>query len=364
MQKRSRRISIWATIICFMLSVMTGHAGTARKGEIQFSDGENKQGLLSLSANRMLKIHDGKTLRTIDLADVVEIRIEPEREKMERKWRFVEAGRTEKAFSGEPYPVRHLRTVIAMSQNTSITGHLYTTVMYVEQPEKTSKVVISAKLRGKEGQSFDDLVYPIRISFTDAVRRIGSDAEFEILRADGKRIVDVRAITYPTLFRMKAARSADNTFRLTRLLDPRIFLAVRGEEEINIGWPENDPELFTNISNAMHHVREFFDQQRLIGVYREADSNDAYSLIMLFRRGKTSLNASRSQPWRLGLWRWKYETGKEPMVAARSYFFRGIEAKGGKPLPVRICAELWGLDLKTASRIEIPTREQEASDKK
>lgn len=347
-----------------MLVAAVGNAGVGRQGAIQFSDGEDRQGLLSLSADRAFKIHDGQTLRTIALADVVEIRIEPEREKMERKWRFVEAGRTEKAFSGEPYPVRHLRTVITVSRNVAITGHLYTTVLYVEQPEKTSKVVIAAKLRGSEGQSFDDLVYPTRIAFVDAAREMTADAGFEIRREDGKRIVDVCAVTYPSLVRIKAQRSNGHTFRLTRRLEPRLFLATLSDDAIHIGWPENDPELFANISNAMHHVREFFDEQRLIGVYREDHADDVYALVMLFRRGKTSLAAKHSQPWRLGLWRWKYEAEKEPMLAARSYFFRGIEAKGGEPPPVRACSELWGLDLKDVRSIEIPDREREGPDKK
>src|SRR5580658_5843580 len=101
-----------------------------REGRIEFSDGNAIAGKISLTPGGELKIQAGSQMRVLDLARVREIRLAPEKEEMDRNWRFKEAGQTAKEFFGEPYPVRYLQATVLLAGGESLTGHLYSTVLY------------------------------------------------------------------------------------------------------------------------------------------------------------------------------------------------------------------------------------------
>jgi hypothetical protein len=62
-----------------------------------------------------------------------------------------------------------------------------------------------------------------------------------------------------------------------------------------------------------------------------------YSAMMLVRRGPTTLDAEKSQPWRCEVWHWKYdEDEKKLLLAGRGYFFRGIIGRGEQPPAVKL----------------------------
>jgi hypothetical protein len=140
-------------------------APESRPGQIQFSNGETVEGTLSLTPGAELSIEAGGQLRRVSFDRVQAISLTPEHEEMVQKWRFVEAGKTQKQREGDPYPVRQLRATIVLASGEKITGHLYTTVLYVEGQERTQKVVLWAKQRGKEGQALESLIYPTQIVF-------------------------------------------------------------------------------------------------------------------------------------------------------------------------------------------------------
>jgi hypothetical protein len=316
-----------------------------RPGEIQFSNGETQSGIISLTPDSQLQIHTGKELRSLALEAVREIRIEPESEKMEQKWRFVEAGRVEKEKWGQPYPVRSLRTILVPNSGSSIVGHLYTTVLYVEvQPvegkdDAATKVVLLAKQRGKEGETFADLVYPVRIAFADPAQ-----GTTDSLRIQVKDRAEVMALTYGTLTRLAAEPVGQEEQRLPSPLGAKVFAATRVNGVIRVGWPvAADAELRARIEKRFGEVRDFFDQFRVLGV--QADGEDVYALVMASRTGRTTLHAEQSQPWRLEIWRWKLD-GDNAMVAGRGYFFRGILEKGAEPPSITLDPALWNLEFR------------------
>ena len=145
-------------------SLAHGQDGTGRAGRVELSNGGVLEGLISSTPGAPLRLQVGNDLKDVPLEAVQELRFVPEQETMEQKWRFVEAGRNEKKKWGAPYPVRELQTQIILSGGCVFTGHLYTTVLYVAQSNATTKVVIKAKDKGTEGQTFQDVVYPVRIA--------------------------------------------------------------------------------------------------------------------------------------------------------------------------------------------------------
>jgi len=139
---------------------------TNRPGLVQFSNGEMVEGMLSLTPGSELKVHTGKDLKTVALDQVQEMVFEPEKETMEEKWRFAEAGRTRKEKWGQPYPVREIRASVSLADGTVIRGHVYTTVLYLEGKEQTTKGRPAGQGQGRRGTdlrrphlSRPDLVY-------------------------------------------------------------------------------------------------------------------------------------------------------------------------------------------------------------
>ena len=102
-------------------------------------------GKISLTPGGSLKIESGSQIRVLDLDRVREIRIAPESEEMDRNWRFKEAGQTAKEYFGDPYPVRYLQATVLLAGGESFSGHLYSTVLYVEGAETAQKVLLLSK---------------------------------------------------------------------------------------------------------------------------------------------------------------------------------------------------------------------------
>lgn len=307
-------------------------AGPSRQGQVQYSNGDSATGALSLTPGSDLKIHTAEGIRTLSLDGVQEMTFAPEKENLEQKWRFVEAGRTQKERWGKPCPVRELRATLTLSGGAVLTGHLYTTVLYLEGAEQTTKVVLRAKDRGGEGQAFADLVYPVRIAFTDAVEARSSGSPLVMVVSNATELV---ALVPGSLVRLPAVREAhEGEFRLPRTAETNAFLAARTETAITVAWSVvADTRLVARLEPALVVAQDFFDSKVLLGVQRRGD--DLYTLLMLSCTRRTTLDAANSQPWRLEVWRWK-DNGDTVMLAGRGYFFRGILRPGATPPPVRL----------------------------
>jgi hypothetical protein len=199
--------------------------------------------------------------------------------------------------------------------------------------EKTEKVILLAKQRGKKGETMQSLVYPTRIVFRDETVQVEKSVRLQL----GMKGVVV-ALTRGALVRLEAKGDV-----LPSPLGAEIFVAVKDGEKITVGWPaENDAKFLKLVQEALPNVRDFFDDQKLLGVWRDPVSGDVYSAMMLERKGQTTLNAEKSQPWRCEVWRWKYEPDDNRlMIAGRGYFFRGIIARGAKAPVVVVSPELW-----------------------
>jgi hypothetical protein len=328
------------------LSIRTAGVASAepREGKIEFSDGSTLAGKISLTPGSELKLHIGQQLRTLALDAVQQIRSEPEKEEMERAWRFLEAGKTAKEFTGQPYPVLYLKTTVVLAGGETITGHLYTTVLYVEGEERTQKVILLAKQRGKEGETSAAVLYPKRIAFGATAAAAEATVRLRLKLPGGTAPTQVAALTRGPLVRLEAKRSgATGEFTLPSPLGKEIFLAARTGPKIVVGWPQPaDESLLAQVRAALPNAEDFFDQRQVLGVFRDPADGAIYSLLLAARQGKTTLDATRSQPWRLEVYRWKADDdGKKLMLAGQGYFFRGIGAHDD-PLPtVMLSEKLW-----------------------
>jgi hypothetical protein len=316
-----------------------------RPGKVEFSDGTILAGKISLSPGSELKLHLGNQLKTLALDHVQEIEMSPEKESLEQNYRFIEAGKAIKETEGRPYPVRFLTTRITLAGGQTITGHLYTTVLYVQGEESARKVILLAKRRGQEGETLAGLVYPVRITFDGAAKEVPPAIRVRLKLPGIGPSAKMGALARGSLVQLEVKSAGSGEYLLASPLGKDVFLAVEAGRTIYVGWPrQSDANLATLIRNAMPNSEDFFDERKLLGAFRDEASADIYSLVLAVRAGKTTLEESRSQPWRLEIYRWKQEAeARRVMLAAQGYLFRGIEASGRPAPTVELTEQLWNL---------------------
>ena len=317
-----------------------------RAGKVEFSDGKVLAGAISLSPGSELKLHVGNQLKVLALDRVQKIELSPEKESLEQNYRFIEAGKAIKETQGRPYPVRFLTTRVTLAGGQTITGHLYTTVLYVGGEENARKVILPAKQRGQEGESIESLVYPARITFDGAAKELPAQSRLSLKLPGVGPSAKMAALARGSLVQLEVKPAGPGEYLVASPLGKEALLAVEEGRRIYVGWPrQSDQKLATLIRNAMSNSEDFFDRRTLLGAFRDEAGPDIYSLVLAVRAGKTTLEETRSQPWRLEVYRWKQEAeGPRVMLAAQGYFFRGLEARGGPVPSVELSERLWELE--------------------
>ena len=342
-----RTALVWpVTLLILGACALASAEGAARPGKVEFSDGSALVGNISLTPNSELKLHIGDQIRTLVFDRVRELRMEPEKESMEQAYRFPEAGKAFRVAEGKPYPVRALKTEIALAGGEILSGHLYTTVLYIETGENAKKVVLLAKQRGKEGTTLKDLVYPAKVSFNDPGAAPGQVARLILKLPEIKPSSQVAALAVGALDRIEAKPTGTaGEYTLASAPGSQLFVAVKNGGRILVGWPPgSDEKTRTLVKAAMPDSEDFFDERRILGVYRDEAKGFLYSVVLGSRKGKTTLAEARSQPWRLELYRWKLDDdGARVMLAGKGYFFRGIDARNETVPVVETSERLWQL---------------------
>jgi hypothetical protein len=110
-------------LLVIALSFSLAAAPVPRRGKVEFSDGKILAGQISLSPGSELKLHVGNEIKVLSLDRVQEIRFVPEKESLEQNYRFIEAGKAIKETSGQPYPVRYLKTTLVLAGGETLEGH-------------------------------------------------------------------------------------------------------------------------------------------------------------------------------------------------------------------------------------------------
>lgn len=316
------RRSIWLLFLCA--------AGlTAGADRIEWSDGTAWEGTVRLPAAGGLRFHDGRQVREWPLAEVAAIEWMPATQRMERAWRFIEAGKTAKEYTGGSYPTMELNAVVTLQDGADHAGHLMTTVLYLEEPQQTRKLVVKHKLVGEAGTTPADLLYPRRLTRPPAP----SGRRTRRLLMDGAPFDEVAlAARWPVTAAVPLRREAER-FLFDQSGEAPV-LAVRRGRRIDVGWGnEAGADMRRRLQTNLGHVRDFFDRFDLIAVASNAaDAEVAFSLVLAWREGRTTMSGDRTQPWRLEVWRWRLGEGGQDLLAARAVLMRGIRGRDA-PLP-------------------------------
>jgi hypothetical protein len=356
------------TGLSLVLSLCSVLSGAAREAAVYYSDGKVLTGKVALTGGRRFKltIPAGGTLKTTDmitgadvpygkvrqftLAPVREIYFHPNREEIRQDWKFTETTKynektavadftpAQKTFWGETYPLRYLSTEVIFSSGETIAGHLYSCVLYLKTPEKTSRIILRSKQRGPKGSKMDELVYVTKIKLLDEGTPIASELTvvFEGMTIGADDVV--QAVTRDSLTPVPTERGErPGTFVIKACFGEDIYLAVKQGETCLVGWPEKqDPDLMALAQTHLKGQRDFYNDKELLGVMRAKNGKEVLTLVNLRRRfapthfGKIGGEWDRElgtivEPWRLSIWRWKYDSlHQELLLSSRGTFFREI----------------------------------------
>lgn len=80
-------------------------------------------------------------------------------ERLDKEWRFKDAGNPEKVYTGRSYPARQLAWRIILRNDHEILGHILGQPLYVEHNGKAERFLLSKRQKGPMGSSLQDLLY-------------------------------------------------------------------------------------------------------------------------------------------------------------------------------------------------------------
>ena len=299
-----------ARVLLFALlaTLTVSPSAKARPGTVTSSNGTKVTGDLTLTPGKQLKIFTANGPVLLPLEEARQIRFSPESEKMQEGFYFPNAGQATQAKTGEVYPIRLLHTQIVLGDGRVLEGHLFTTVLYVQNADGTQKVVLAAKQTGTDGQKLADLPYPMTIDFTNATAgACRLDLSHEAIPGAQAPVV----IVEPELAAVSLQPGSGPQNWLLPSPDPhKLIVSVQGSDGLHVGWPsldDADPAEVAAVQTGLKTLQDFYDTRTLLGT--RALDDDVYSLVMMERRGKTYSFAKGHIPWSLVVLHWKYDDG-------------------------------------------------------
>lgn len=329
---RSAPLAGLAAIALACLECALPVAGNGHVGTLTLSDGTTYTGEISLTKGRKIDLYvlEQKKRYSIDLAEVVEIRTEVERESLEHPWHFVEESRHEKVELPETYPLRKYLLHVKLAGGPTLVGHVTATPIYVRVDDEKLRYFLLAEQKGEVGQTLADLVYVKSVTFegTEA-----GDGRLLRLRVEAPGALEVRAVDTAHDRGFEAQGGAP--FCVTGLFPGVYDLYVRYVDRIRCavtatGTLTEAEKL--EIEARVRQIEEFFDEKRVRGFFGSRDR--ARVLIEMRRTRKTtdtdeggaSYHHVRWEIWTLH----KLETTWQ--VDARVFLFRERLAPGA-PFP-------------------------------
>jgi len=148
-----------------------GAGGVDRKdavpGYVELSSGVKVPGKIYTTRAKRLKIYNlrREMYEYVPVPALMRIEAAVEWERMEREWRFKEAGNPEKIYSGREYPARKVAYTLTLRNGHTIYGHILGQPLYVEDGGAAVRHILHDRGKGRMGETLADLVYVRRVEF-------------------------------------------------------------------------------------------------------------------------------------------------------------------------------------------------------
>lgn len=136
-------------------------------GYVELSNGLKAPGHVYTTRAKRLKIFnvDGEVYEYVPVPACQRIEAVVEWARVDKQWRFKEAGSPEKVYTGESYPVRMLSWRLTLRNGHEIVGHILGQPLYLEHNRKRERFILHKRDKGPLGKTLEDLVYVRRVEF-------------------------------------------------------------------------------------------------------------------------------------------------------------------------------------------------------
>lgn len=141
-------------------------------GAITLSDGRVLPGRIYTTRAKRLKVFNLAEQRYeyVPVPACVRIEAVVEWERIDREWRFKEAGNPEKVYTGRTYPLRMLAWRLTLRNGHQITGHILGQPLYVTEGGAAERWILHARHKGPMGGSLEALTYIRRVDLGRAAQ--------------------------------------------------------------------------------------------------------------------------------------------------------------------------------------------------
>jgi hypothetical protein len=135
-------------------------------GCAELSDGRKLPGRIYTTRGKYLKIYnlDRQVYEYVPVPAIRQIEVTVQWERMDKEWRFKEAGNPDKIYTGREYPVRMLAWTLTLRNDHKITGHILGQPLYVSEGGRAERFILHQRDKGEMGQTLKDLVYMKRVN--------------------------------------------------------------------------------------------------------------------------------------------------------------------------------------------------------
>jgi hypothetical protein len=301
--------------------------GPCHAGEVVWSDGHKLEGTVSLTPGKDLQMYTASGVVAVALPEVKAIHFKPEKEQMWEGFYFPNAGQATQIKTGEVYPIRYLATELTLADGKVLTGHLFTTVFYIETDDATQKVVMLAKQTGPNGTKLADLIYPTDIRMDEAA---ADSTQIDLSQAGFVPTKPPVVMVEPELEQPPLTQTEGKPIWTVPVADSsKVLFSVEAADGLHVAWPlgastgnekpgdpaplaDVDPDISAAVRAALQVMQDFYDNRTLLGSFAAGDGNDIYSVVLLKRLGKSvngagTPTATDITPWSVVLLRWKYD---------------------------------------------------------
>jgi hypothetical protein len=136
-------------------------------GFIELSSGRKVPGKICTTRGRRLKVFnlDRQAYEFVPVPALERIEAVVEWERIEREWRFKEAGNPEKVYSGREYPARKIAWRLTLRNGHVITGHILGQPLYVAREGEPERWILHDRQKGDVGTTLEALLYIRRVEF-------------------------------------------------------------------------------------------------------------------------------------------------------------------------------------------------------
>jgi len=136
-------------------------------GCVELSSAEKVPGRIYTTRARRIRIFnlEREIYEDVPVPAILKIEAIVEWERVDKEWRFKEAGNPEKIYTGRSCPVRQLTWRLTLRGGHQIVGHILGQPLYVDDGGKPRQFILHMRDKGPMGSELKDLVYVRRIEF-------------------------------------------------------------------------------------------------------------------------------------------------------------------------------------------------------